>query len=503
MSRILQFDAVNKNFFQVPVLRDVSFSLDRGHILGLVGQNGAGKSTLMNILGGVLAADAGAILLDGKRLALRNAQQAADQGIAFIHQELNLFPNLTIAENLLIPRFPSSRVWGIPVLNLREIQQRARQLLELVGLNLSADLLVSDLSPGERQLIEIAKALNVDARILILDEPTSSLTSREAERLFSLIERLRGRGMSMIYISHVLGDVLRLCDDVCVLRDGEVVAHGPKTEFSCDSMISLMTGHDVQELYPSRESRPSQEPILDVRGISQPGVVKDISFTVHKGEVLGLFGLMGAGRTELARMIFGLDSYAQGEIVLDGSGDRDSTPKNRVNQGMAFLTEDRREEGLFMEASVAENVAQVALPVFARYGLIDQDRLAQAVTQAGTSVGLSAGALQMREVRSLSGGNQQKVILSKWFLAHPRVLILDEPTRGVDVGAKYEIYLLVNRYVADGGCLLLISSEIEELLGMCDRILVMRNGELCDDLARPEFESERILRSAFGAGVVQ
>jgi ribose transport system ATP-binding protein len=373
----------------------------------------------------------------------------------------------------------------------------------LVGLNLSLDLLVSDLSPGERQLIEIAKALNVDAKILILDEPTSSLTSREAERLFSLIERLRGRGMSMIYISHVLGDVLRLCDDICVLRDGEVVAHGPKSEFSSDSMITLMTGHDVQELYPSRESRPSQEPILDVRGISQPGVVKDISFTVHKGEVLGLFGLMGAGRTELARMIFGLDTYTQGEIVLDGSGDRDSNPKNRVNQGMAFLTEDRREEGLFMEASVAENVAQVALPVFARYGLVDRDLLAQAVTQAGASVGLSAGALQMREVRSLSGGNQQKVILSKWFLAHPRVLILDEPTRGVDVGAKYEIYLLINRYVADGGCLLLISSEIEELLGMCDRILVMRNGELCDDLARPEFESERILRSAFGAGAVQ
>jgi ribose transport system ATP-binding protein len=503
MAHILQFDAVNKSFFQVAVLRDVSFSLERGHILGLVGQNGAGKSTLMNILGGVLTADGGAVLLDGKRLALRNAQQAADQGIAFIHQELNLFPNLTIAENLLIPRLPSSRVWGVPVLNLREIQQRARQLLELVGLNLSLDLLVSDLSPGERQLIEIAKALNVDAKILILDEPTSSLTSREAERLFSLIERLRGRGMSMIYISHVLGDVLRLCDDICVLRDGEVVAHGPKSEFSSDSMISLMTGHDVQELYPSRESRPSQEPILDVRGISQPGVVKDISFTVHKGEVLGLFGLMGAGRTELARMIFGLDTYTQGEIALDGSGDRDSTPKNRVNQGMAFLTENRREEGLFMEASVAENVAQVALPVFARYGLVDRDLLAQAVTQAGASVGLSAGALQMREVRSLSGGNQQKVILSKWFLAHPRVLILDEPTRGVDVGAKYEIYLLINQYVADGGCLLLISSEIEELLGMCDRILVMRNGELCDDLARPEFESERILRSAFGAGAVQ
>jgi len=502
MSHILQVEAVCKSFFNVRVLRDVSLSLERGHILGLVGENGAGKSTLMNILGGVLTPDSGSVLVEGRRLALRNPQHAAEHGIAFIHQELNLFGNLTVAENLFVPRFPRRRVLGFPVLDNKTIQQRARQLLELVGLGISTDTLVGDLSPGERQLVEIAKALNVDARILILDEPTTSLTNREAERLFSLIERLRAKDISMIYISHALADVLRLCDEICVLRDGCMVAHGPKSEFSFASMISLMTGQNLEELYPTRQSRASNEPKLEVRHLSQRGVVKDLNFRLNKGEVLGLFGLMGAGRTELARMIFGLDSHAEGDVVIDGVVAQNNTPHDRVRQRVAFVTEDRRQEGLFMEASVASNVAAVALPAYSRFGFVDQDHFAEAVTRVGRSVGLSASALLSREVRSLSGGNQQKVVLSKWFLAKPKVLILDEPTRGVDVVAKHEIYGLMNRFVSEGGALLLISSEIEELLGMCDRILVMRNGEICDHLARPEFNSERILRSAFGAGAL-
>ncbi len=501
MSHVLQVDAVCKSFFNVRVLHDVSLLLERGHILGLVGENGAGKSTLMNILGGVLTPDSGSVSVEGRCVTLRNPQHAAQQGIAFIHQELNLFGNLTVAENLFIPCFPRRRVLGFPVLDNKTMQQRTRQMLELVGLSISPGMLVDDLSPGERQLVEIAKALNADARILILDEPTTSLTNREAERLFSLIDRLRGKGMSMIYISHALGDVLRICDDICVLRDGRVVAQGRKSEFSAASMISWMTGQDLKELYPARQSRVSQEPRLEGRHLSERGVVKDLNFRLNKGEVLGLFGLMGAGRTELARMIFGLDSHSEGDVAVDGEA-RDSTPRDRVRQRVAFVTEDRRAEGLFMEASVASNVAAVALPAYSRFGILDKEALAEAVTRAGKSVGLGASALQSREVRSLSGGNQQKVVLSRWFLANPGVLILDEPTRGVDVGAKHEIYGLMGRFVSEGGALLLISSEIEELLGMCDRILVMRNGEICDQLARPEFNSERILRSAFGAGAI-
>jgi ribose transport system ATP-binding protein len=501
MDHILEFDGVCKSFFEVAVLRDVSFPLSRGHVLGLIGENGAGKSTLMNILGGVLAADSGEIRFEGRPIVIKSPQQAVECGIAFIHQELNLFSNLSIAENLFIPRFPKYKAF--PLIDKKKMRNRAQQLLQSVGLNSSPDVVVSSLSPGERQLIEIAKALNTEAKVLILDEPTSSLTQREGERLFSLIEGLRSRGMSMIYISHLLADVLRLCDDICVLRDGEVVTHGPKDEFSINKMISFMTGHNVEDLYPARDTRPSKEAALEVRSISQSGVVRDLSLTLHKREVLGLFGLMGSGRTELARMIFGLDAYEEGVIVVGGVANRRPTPSQSIRRGVAFLTEDRRDEGLFMDASVSDNIAQVALASFSDSGFLDKDRLTEAVTEAGTAVGLSANAYQMREVKSLSGGNQQKVVLARWFLAKPKVMILDEPTRGIDVGAKYEIYKLINKFAADGGAVLFISSEIEELFGLCDRILVMRNGELRDELMPTEFNNERILRSAFGAQTIQ
>lgn len=503
MDHILEFEAVGKSFFNVAVLRDVSFHLSRGHVLGLVGENGAGKSTLMNILGGVLSADSGVVRLEGEPLILRNPLQAAEYGIAFIHQELNLFSNLSIAENLFIPQFPVRRILGISTIDKSRLHERSVHLLESVGLNLSPNVVVGDLSPGERQMVEIARALNVEAKVVILDEPTSSLSRREAEQLFALVDRLRSRGMSMIYISHVLGDVLRLCDDICVLRDGQVVAHGPKSEFSADKMISLMTGRSFEELYPPRDTCPSTEPALEVRSMSQLGVVEDLSFNLHKGEVLGLFGLMGSGRTELARMIFGLDTYEQGEIVMGDVVVRRPTSRESIHHGVAFLTEDRREEGLFMDASVADNVAQVAISSFASWGFIDQARLVEAITNAGTAVGLSTAAIQSREVKTLSGGNQQKVVLARWFLAKPTVLMLDQPTRGIDVGAKYEVYRLINQLASEGKAVLFISSEIEELLGMCDRVLVMRNGKLCDELLRPEFDSERILRSAFGANTIQ
>ncbi len=499
MTQLLQLDSIGKSFFGIPVLQDVSLTLAQGRVLGLVGENGAGKSTLMNILGGILRPDSGSIVLDGVRLQLTNAQEAADKGIAFVHQELNLFPNLTIAENLFIPNFPLRKLLGVPMLDKTGMRDRARQLLKLVGLDFSPDRPVADLNPGERQLVEIAKALNVKARILILDEPTTSLTARESERLFSLIGRLIEGDKSIIYISHALQDALRLCDDICILRDGRVVARGPKSEFTPHAMISFMTGKDLKELYPARSPRRFTDSVVDVRRLSQPGVVKDITFSVRKGEVLGIFGLMGAGRTELARIVFGLDGYSSGTVAIGKTLSRRATPRQRVRQRVAFLTEDRREEGLYMEGTVASNVATVALPMYSRIGFVDEKRLSANIAQIGRAVGLSQRALQMREVRSLSGGNQQKVVLSKWFLAKPEILILDEPTRGVDVGAKHEIYQLMNSFVADGGTILMISSEVEELFGMCDRVLVMRRGEICDELEQVEFDRRRILQSAFGA----
>jgi ribose transport system ATP-binding protein len=503
MESIVEFDGVGKGFFNVTVLRDVSFPVTRGHILGLVGENGAGKSTLMNILGGVIPADSGVVRLDGKDLILKNPQQAAERGIAFIHQELNLFPNLTIAENLFIPRFPVHKIAGLGLINRRSMREQAKECLRSVGLELSPDVVVADLSPGERQLVEIAKALNADARIVIFDEPTSSLSRPEVERLFLLMNRLRSEGMSMIYISHILGDVLKLCDDICVLRDGQLVAHGPKDDFSPERMISLMTGRSFENLYPRRDTTPSDKPALEVRGLSQRGVFENLDLTLYRGEVVGLFGLMGSGRTELVRMIFGLDTFEQGEIALGGFPERQPVPRESIRRGLAFLTEDRRVEGLCMDASVEENIALVALSSFASSGVISKARLRKSVADSGNAVSINIASVRKQPVKTLSGGNQQKVVLAKWLLSDPTVLILDEPTRGIDVGAKYEIYRLMNQCAEEGKAILFVSSEIEELLGVCDRILVIRAGEVCDCVARAEFNAERILRSAFGAQSIQ
>ena len=494
---VLQASSIEKSFFGVKVLQHVSFTLREGQVLGLIGENGAGKSTLMNILGGVLAADAGELRLLGQPYAPRNPREAAHQGIAFIHQELNLFTNLSIAENIFINGFPRYR--GLPFINKRAARGRVRQLLEMVDLQVSPDTPVERLSPGERQLVEIAKALNSDARIIIFDEPTTSLTVRETERLFALIERLRAQKKSMIYISHILGDVQKYCDEVMILRDGEMVRTAQRGELTIHEMISLMIGRNIEQLYPERVAAPTSEPVLEVRDLSQSGIVADINFTLHKGEVLGLFGLMGSGRTELARILFGLDPFERGEIVLNGKIRRRFTPQASIKQGMAFVTENRREEGLLMDISIAENMALVSLPNFARRGLrfIDRVRLYAEVDQFGRNLHIKSNSLERQAVKSLSGGNQQKVVLGKWLMSRPSVFILDEPTRGVDVGAKYEIYTIMNDLAAQGTGVLVISSEIEELIGICDRILVMSNGEIQNSFAREDFDQENILHSAF------
>jgi ribose transport system ATP-binding protein len=504
---ILQFDRIDKSFFGVRVLRGVSFVLEEGHILGLVGENGAGKSTLMNILGGVIPFDAGRILLGEKEYLPRNPAEARGRGIAFIHQELNLFTNLSVAENIFITDFPKREKWrfaGIPMIDRREMKDKTNALLESLDLRVPPETLVENLSPGERQLVEIAKAMNVEAKIIILDEPTTSLTVRETERLFALLDRLRSRGISMIYISHNLGDVLRMCDDIVVLRDGEVVSPGRRDAFTEERMISLMVGRTLEQLFPVRAANVSQEVALEAQGLSQPGVIEDVSFHLRKGEVLGVAGLMGAGRTELARALFGLDPVERGAVLINGKPAQ-PTPRGRISAGMAFLTEDRREEGLMMEAGIAENVALASLPKFARpvTGLLNQSEMETAVSRVTQTLQLTGAADMRHAVKTLSGGNQQKVVLSRWLIEEPSVFILDEPTRGIDVGAKAEIYRIINELAERGAGVLLISSEIEELIGLCDRILVMAEGKITDCVERADFDRERILRSALGAGAVR
>lgn len=491
---LLEFDHIGKSFFGVRVLGGVSLSLEAGQVLGLIGENGAGKSTLMNILGGVVQPDEGSMRLGGASYAPKNPREAGRQGIGFIHQELNLFLNLSIAENLFIDRFPA----GFGFVRQGQIRRQARELLRAVNLDLSPDLRLEQLSPGERQLVEIAKALGQEARILIFDEPTTSLTARETEKLFGLIARLRSEGKAVIYISHILGDVKRLCDTLLILRDGQGVGGGKVADFDVPRMISLMVGRKLEQLYPPRTAQPTEEVVLEAQEVSQRGVVESVNLRLHRGEVLGIFGLMGSGRSELARILFGLDPFERGSVRLLGQPLKEHTPQARVAQGMAFVTENRREEGLLMEAPILDNLGLVALTRYAAPGgVVQGGRLLGAASEVGRSLRLKADNLPRQRVRSLSGGNQQKTVVGKWLLNQPQVFILDEPTRGVDVGAKYEIYSIIGDLAAKGAGVLVISSELEELLGICDRILVMANGEIRGGFSRDNFDRERILTAAF------
>ncbi|MBL9127764.1 MAG: sugar ABC transporter ATP-binding protein [Verrucomicrobiales bacterium] len=500
MTPLLRFSSISKSFYGVKVLDDVTIDVPAGRTMGLVGENGAGKSTLMNILGGNLRADRGSMQWSGSPYAPANPNDATRTGIAFVHQELNLFPNLTIAENLFLGAYPRRHAW-FPFIDRGRLRERARELLRDVGLEREPDTLVDRLSPGERQLVEIAKALGRDARLIILDEPTTSLTSVETGRLFELLARLRARGITLIYISHGLGDVLRLCDDVVVLRDGAVVGHAPARELTVEGIVTWMVGRQMTQLFPPRENRPRDTVVLEVAGISRTGVVRDVGFRIRHGEILGLCGLMGAGRSELARILFGLDPCTRGTVSLEGRPLDGLTPRERIARGMAFLSEDRRGDGLSTDASIADNLTLVALRNLTRGPVrwLDAARIREAVERMREAVRLTPAARDEQPVRTLSGGNQQKVVFAKWLPNHPKVFLLDEPTRGIDVGAKYEVYRLVGELAARGAGILLISSEVEELMGLCDRILVMRRGEIRDCLDRSEFDRERLLRTALHA----
>ncbi len=493
----LAFKNISKAFFGVYAVRNVSLELPRGHILGLIGQNGAGKSTLMNILGGVIRADQGEMLLNGQPYNPRSPSDAMRAGIAFIHQELNLFTNLTIAENIFIDAFPRMGRW--PLLHRARLRQQTEELLHSIGLHLSPNVLVERLSPGERQLVEIAKALSIDADIIIFDEPTTSLTHRETEQLFSIINQLRDAGKTMIYISHILSDVMDIADDIAVLRDGELVGVGSRHEFDINRMISMMVGRSIDQLYPTRTSEPCDDIVLEVRGISQSGTVENINFALHRGEVLGLFGLMGSGRTELARIIFGLDEFEEGHVIVNNSNSFRPTARASIKNQIAFITENRREEGLLMEIAIADNIALVSLPQFAHAltQFVRQEDVVAAAHEVASALQIKSGAIDRHTPKSLSGGNQQKVAIAKWLMSRPAIFIMDEPTRGIDVGAKFEIYSIINELAAQGTGVLFISSELEELMGMCDRILVMSRGEICGEFTRDQFDEEHILRAAF------
>lgn len=494
---VLELQNIAKSFFGIPALKDVTLGLKKGELLSLIGENGAGKSTLMNIVGGILPADSGELYINGEPYRPTRPSDAKKAGIAFIHQELNLFTNLSINDNVFIDSFPKMGV--LPLIKKSEMSSRVDKALEAVDLHVSADTIVEKLSPGERQLVEIAKALSSEPKILIFDEPTTSLTNKETEKLFGIIDKLKEEGKSIIYISHILADVEKLSDQIIVLRDGCITDRDKKENYTIDRMIQSMIGREINQLYPTKTNQPSKEAALSVKGLSQSGIVHNINMDIYKGEVVGMFGLMGSGRSELARIIYGLDPYETGEIIINGEKAEKHNPQKAIEHKMAFVTENRREEGLLMEFSILDNLSLVSVPSSAKGKLkiVNEECVRSKADTIVDQLKVKCPPIENNPAKSMSGGNQQKVVIGKWLLADPEVFIVDEPTRGIDVGAKYEVYNIINQLAAEGKAVWVISSELEELMGICDRILVMGNGEIHGELTREEFDKENILKAAF------
>ncbi|MBX3582726.1 MAG: sugar ABC transporter ATP-binding protein [Rhizobiaceae bacterium] len=483
-------------------MHDVSFAVEAGKALGLVGENGSGKSTSMNILGGVIQPEAGSMFLGGEAYAPADPKQAAAAGVAFIHQELNLFHNLTVEENLFVDAFPRRGV--LPLIDRRAIRASTEEVLAEVDLQVKPSTLVAKLSQGERQLVEIAKAVSRNARLIIFDEPTTSLTRPEVERLFAIIERLKQRGIAIIYISHALEDVISVCETITVLRDGHLAGTAPKDDLTLQQIIAMMVGRSIDTIYPQRLRSGGGDRIFSVSGLSQPGVAENVSFDIRQGEIVGLSGLMGSGRSELARMIFGLDPFRRGVITINGKPLNDPTPRSAMDAGIAFLTEDRRGEGLLMDFTVSENTVLASLrSVAGALGILDKRAISRVSLDMASAMRLSTDRVDDTQVKHLSGGNQQKVVIGKWLRRQPVLFILDEPTRGIDVGAKQEVYRIINGLVERGSAVLLISSEIEELMGLSDRILALSRGEMVGSFDSKPFDREAIMAAAAGVGKLE
>jgi ribose transport system ATP-binding protein len=496
---ILELLGISKVYPGVTALSNVSLSVAPGEILGLIGENGAGKSTLMKVLGGVVEPSVGSIRIGGQPYPSLTVPQAIAAGIAFVHQELNLFDNLDVAANVFIGREPV-RYGPLRLIDRAELRRRVAPLLARFAVDFSADTPVSELSLAQRQLVEIVKALSLGARIVIMDEPTSSLTMSETARLMAVIADLRRHGVSVIFISHRLHEVEQCADRVVVLRDGSVVGELTGDAIRHDTMIRMMVGRDLQALYTPPQQGAGTEALLigGLRTAAHPR--KTVDLTLRHGEILGLAGLVGAGRTELARALFGIDRPLAGSLHLDGRGITIASPRDAIARGIYLIPEDRKRCGLILDDSVTANIALPDLWRQARYGLVAERRAAEIARQQCRSLRIKTPDV-LTEVATLSGGNQQKVVLGKWLSMQPKVIIFDEPTRGIDVGAKSEIYDLMRALANAGVAILMISSDMEEVLGVSDRMAVMHEGRIAGMLDRSEFSEHNVMQLAVGRGL--
>ncbi|MFC0809270.1 sugar ABC transporter ATP-binding protein [Ensifer sp. P24N7] len=492
---ILKITDVTKSFGQVAALKGMRLEVRRGRVHTLLGENGAGKSTLMKILAGVHGATSGEIVLDGQAYRPANPQEAASLGLAIVFQELSLCNNLTVAENILATREP--RRFGF--INDKALVAKAQQIVADLGLPIDVTEKVGNLSIAQRQLVEIAKGLSHDAKVVILDEPTSSLSDSEAEILFGIIGRLKQRNAAIIYISHRMEEIMRLSDDITVIRDGEYVSTHARDEVTIEMLIALMVGRRMDEIYPPPMHRVAADgaPVLAVDRLTREGEFHDVSFHVRAGEILGFFGLVGSGRSEVMNALFGMKN-AEGTVRLDGESVRFRSPDEAIARGVGFVTENRKEEGLVLGHSVEWNISMAALANFAGgLGFIRNGAERAAASEQVGKLSIKTNSLET-PAGALSGGNQQKIVLAKWLLTRPRVLILDEPTRGVDVGAKFEIYKIIRQLAAEGTAILLISSDLPEVLGMSDRVVVMHEGAPGATLEGSALTPETIMAHATG-----
>lgn len=493
---LLHMREISKAFPGVQALKSVELVVYPGEILGLLGENGAGKSTLMKILNGVYPADAGTIEWNGQPVSITSPAHAQHIGIAMIHQELALIPYLDAAKNIYLGREPRGRLpgtidWG------RLYADAERQLREL-SIDLPIRTPVRFFSLAQQQMIEVAKALSLNARLIVMDEPTSSLTDREVEKLFAQMRELRARDVSIIFISHRLEEVMDICDRVTVLRDGELVGSKPVAEVTTHEIIQMMVGRELTQTQERREHTPSEEVILQVRGLCRGNVLRDISFDLHRGEILGIAGLVGAGRTELAQTLFGVYPATQGEIVLEGRPLRIRRPSQAIENGIGLVPENRKEEGLFLGLSVSENIVVAKLRRLVAGLLVRWGAVRQISEDYVKRLNVRTPSVQ-QTVRNLSGGNQQKVVIAKWLTMNPKILILDEPTRGIDVNAKAEIHRLI-RHLADSGVgIIVISSELPEILQISDRILVMHEGRITGEFEAATATQQALMQAAVGA----
>ena len=490
---ILKVESVSKEFPGVKALDDVSINIKKGEIHALIGENGAGKSTLMKILNGNYKKDKGKIIFDGQEVDISNPTDARNLGISIIFQELNLVPHLSIAENIYMGRLFKGRT---QLVDWKKVYSEAEQLMDRIGYPMNVKERVERLSVAQKQMVEIAKAISYEnTRLILMDEPSATLTLTECERMFEVVRNLKKQGVSVIYISHKLEEISELCEWVTILRDGKIIDTGCLKEFTRNEIIAKMIGREITNKFPKRDKRHGKREVLKVDNISREGVLDNISFSLHEGEVLGVAGLVGAGRTEIARAICGIDYIDRGEIHVEGKKVKINSPKDALHYGIAYLSEDRKQEGLVLKASVQWNISMANMRKSTTGGIVSEMKDRRTGKHMIEALDIKTSSEEKYAI-NLSGGNQQKIVIGKWLNTEAKVFIFDEPTRGIDVGAKYEIYLLINQLVKEGKSVIMISSEMPEVLELSDRILVVNKGRITAILDEEDMNAQTVMEYA-------